>query len=264
MTNLRIHGQAPYRVAVIHGGPGAAGEMAPVARRLAAAGGILEPLQTATSLDNQVEELQATLRSNGQLPVVLVGFSWGAWLSLIVAARHPETTHKLILVGSGPFEYRYVSTLHDTRLNRLNQAERSEFEDSLRALGNKSLVTKSEMLARLAALTAKTDQFDPIPDESTDCRVSICQADLFQSVWRDAAELRRSGELLRLAGQLRCPIFALHGDYDPHPAEGVREPLSRVVANFRFMPLEKCGHKPWIERHAREEFYRIIEAELWA
>ena len=43
---------------VVHGGPGACGEMAPVARRLASARGVLEPIQTALSLEGQVEELR--------------------------------------------------------------------------------------------------------------------------------------------------------------------------------------------------------------
>ncbi|MGA3094252.1 MAG: alpha/beta hydrolase, partial [Dehalococcoidales bacterium] len=35
MMNLRKHGNAPFGVAVIHGGPGAPGEMAPVAKEMA-------------------------------------------------------------------------------------------------------------------------------------------------------------------------------------------------------------------------------------
>lgn len=47
MQNLWIWGKAPFTVAVIHGGPGAGGEMAPVARKLACDYGVLEPIQTA-------------------------------------------------------------------------------------------------------------------------------------------------------------------------------------------------------------------------
>ena len=65
-------------MAVIHGGPGAAGEMAAVANELASNWGILEPLQTATSLQGQVEELKTVLEKNASLPVILIGFSWGA------------------------------------------------------------------------------------------------------------------------------------------------------------------------------------------
>jgi pimeloyl-ACP methyl ester carboxylesterase len=55
---------------------------------------------------------------------------------------------------------------------------------------------------------------------------------------------------------------AIHGDYDPHPAEGVREPLSKVLKDFRFILLEHCGHLPWIEREAREGFFELVRGEL--
>jgi len=80
LKNYRTYGSAPYAVAVVHGGPGAAGEMAPVAQELARGRGVLEPLQTATSLAGQVDELRVTLESHAVPPVVLIGFSWGAWL----------------------------------------------------------------------------------------------------------------------------------------------------------------------------------------
>jgi hypothetical protein len=38
--------------------------------------------------------------------------------------------------------------------------------------------------------------------------------------------------------------------------------LSNVLKDFRFILLKKCGHKPWIERHARVEFYKILQEEL--
>jgi pimeloyl-ACP methyl ester carboxylesterase len=76
--------------------------MAPVARELALNWSVLEPLQTAGSLEGQVEELKKVLKNWGHPPLTLIGHSWGAWLSFILAARHPECVRKLILVGSGP------------------------------------------------------------------------------------------------------------------------------------------------------------------
>ncbi len=107
MEDLRKYGSAPFSVAVVHGGPGAAGEMAPVARELASVCGTLEPLQTSASIDEQVQELQTILKTHGELPVTLVGHSWGAWLCFIFAALHPGYVRKLILIGSGPFEEKY-------------------------------------------------------------------------------------------------------------------------------------------------------------
>ena len=107
MKNLRKYGKSPFSVVVVHGGPGAAGEMAPVAHKLKSGWGVLEPLQTEASLEGQIEELRTVLEENGDPPVTLVGFSWGAWLSFIFAANYPAFVKKLILVASGPFEEKY-------------------------------------------------------------------------------------------------------------------------------------------------------------
>jgi len=126
MKNLRAYGKAPFSVAVIHGGPGAGGEMAPVARELASGWGILEPLQTAASLEGQIEELKTVLEKNGDLPVTLIGFSWGAWLSYIFATDYPAIVKKLILIGSGGYEEKYAAGIRETRLNRLSEEDRTE------------------------------------------------------------------------------------------------------------------------------------------
>lgn len=260
VINPRVYGQAPFSVAIVHGGPGAPGEVAPVARELASTGwGILEPLQTATSLEGQVEELKAVLERCADLPITLVGFSWGAWLSFTVAARYPALAKKLIVVSSGPFEDKYAAGIQETRLNRLNDEERAEVKALMESLNNPSTKDKSLAFVRLGALFSKADTYDPIEHES---EAIACQADVFESVWRDAAELRKNGKLLELARQIECPVVAIHGDYDPHPAEGVQKPLSAVLDQFRLVLLVHCGHRPWIERQARGEFYAILKEEL--
>ena len=259
VKNLRTYGQAPFTVAVIHGGPGAAGEMAGVARELASDWGVLEPLQTAVSLKAQIEELKTVLEKNGDLPVFLIGFSWGAWLSFVFAANYPAFVRKLILIGSGPFEEKYAARIQETRLNRLSEEEKTEIKSLHEVLDNPAAEKKSEAFARFGALFSKADAYDPIVYES---EVIDYDPDIFQSVWKEASELRRSGKLLELGKHIKCPVVAIHGDYDPHPAEGVQKPLSAILKSFRLILLENCGHKPWIERQARDEFYRILKEEL--
>lgn len=262
MKNLRIYGKAPFNVAVIHGGPGAAGEMAPVARELASAWGVLEPLQTATSLGGQIEELKAVLKRNGDLPLVLIGFSWGAWLSFILAANYPAIVKKLVLIGSGPYEERYAAGIMRTRLSRLSREGRAEAKSLIEILDNPAAEDKNRAFARLGALLSRADTYDPIMVAADNPEVVDYRADIFQSVWRDAAELRRSEKLLELGKNIRCPVVAIHGDYDPHPAEGVQKPLSATLKSFRFILLKNCGHKPWMERQARDRFYDILKQEL--
>ena len=262
ILDLRRHGSPPYAVAVLHGGPGARGEMAPVARVLSSSRGVLEPLQRATSVRGQVEELRRDLEAAGDPPMALIGFSWGGWLGFILAAEHPDLVGKLILVGCAPFEERCAPAVHLTRMSRLGVEERMEASSILGLLEGPEVAGAEEMdaaLRRLGAIFSKADSYDPILPESVDVDL---QPEAFQAVWREAAELRKSGRLLELGRRIECPVVAIHGEHDPHPAEGVRLPLSSVLKSFRFFLLQESGHKPWIERRSRDKFYQILDHEL--
>ena len=233
--------------------------MAPVARELVSVCSVLEPLQTASSLKGQVKELKTILQKNAYLPVTLIGFSWGAWLSFIFTANYPEFAKKLILIGSGPFEEKYAAQIQETRLSRLSKEEIKEVLSLMELLNNSATENKITAFKRFGILFSKADAYDPIMLES---EVIDYKVDIFQSVWKDAAELRRSGKLLELAKHIKCPVLAFHGDYDPHPADGVDKPLSATLKSFRFIQIKNCGHRPWIERKAKEEFYKLLISEV--
>jgi len=252
---LRRYGDAPYRLAVVHGGPGAAGSLGPLAKDLSEHCGVLEPLQSGLSIDAQVAELADCLRAQATEPVILLGHSWGAWLALITAARHPQLVAKLILVGSGPFEEHYATGMMDTRLGRLTPQQQKEARRCMEQLGQGGAEPEPGTLARFGELMHISDSYAPLPDTGSKVRV---QMNIYRSIWPEAAALRRSGELLSMAELIRCPVLAIHGDYDPHPAAGVQEPLQTRVKDFRFVLLSGCGHEPWAERQARQEFFRVI------
>ena len=258
--NLRKYGNAPFNTTVIHGGPGVAGEMAPVARELTSDRGVLEPLQTAISVQGQIEELKSILEKNGNLPVTLIGFSWGAWLSFIFAADYPEFVKKLVLIGSGPFEDKYAAKIQEIRLNRLSEEEKIKVKSAIEILNNPLAENKNTSFAQLGALFSKADAYDPINEPEDFGKINV---EIYNTVWKDAAEIRKSGKLLELGKHVRCPVVAIHGDYDSHPAEGVRKPLSAILKSFRFILLKHCGHKPWIERQAKDRFYQILKQELY-
>jgi pimeloyl-ACP methyl ester carboxylesterase len=233
--------------------------MAPVARELCADWGVVEPLQTADSVDGQVQELCEVLEVYADAPVAIVGSSWGAMLGFIFAARHPALVEKLILIGSGVFEPQYAAEITQTRLDRFSEEERKTFFALAEVLDDPAVENKDEALSRLGRLIERVDAYDPLTLES---EVLGCQYDVHQRVWRDAEALRASGELLALGKQIDCPVVAIHGDYDPHPPDGIRKPLSSVLEDFRFILLEHCGHYPWNERQARDRFYEILGHEL--
>ncbi len=256
MKNLRKYGRLPFKVTLVHGGPGAPGELAPLASETKSLVGVLEPLQTADTLLDQVEELKSVLKNYGELPITLVGHSWGAWLSYIFSAKYPNFVKKLILIGSWPFEERYAKNITKTRLIRLTDEEKIRLYKLNEALNSDYIKNKNVIFAELGQLGLKTDLYAPL--ELKD-EVLTYQYQIYEKVWSEAKEFRKSGELLELGKKIQCPVLAIHGDFDPHPYEGVKEPLSLILKDFRFVLLRKCGHYPWKEKFAKKEFYTILK-----
>jgi pimeloyl-ACP methyl ester carboxylesterase len=259
MESFRKYGNAPFNIAVIHGGPGVPGYMKPVAEELSKNSGVIEPLQSSNTIDGQIDELRNVLNTNCNLPVTLIGHSWGAWLSVIFASENPHYVKKLILISSGPFEDEYSYNINKTRLKRLSEKDVAELNKLKEELNNADIKNKKEIFKKFGELSSKADYFKPIsfPNDILDY-----QPDIFQTVMREALYLRKSGKLLKMAGRVNCPVVAIHGDYDPHPFKGVEEPLSKIVKDFKFVFLNDCGHYPWNEINAKDKFYEVINNEL--
>ncbi len=107
---VRSYGPPGPTAVVLHGGPGAPGSAAPLARALADPLHVLEPLQRWSSrvpltVEQHVRDLADVLsrETPGYRPA-LVGESWGAMLALAFASRHPDRVSGLVLVGCGTFD----------------------------------------------------------------------------------------------------------------------------------------------------------------
>ena len=259
MNNPRKYGIAPYKIAVLHGGPGAPGEVAPVAREISTICGTLEPIQTSDNIDGLIQELHTIFNNHAEFPITLVGHSWGAWLSFMYAARFSSEVKKLILISSPPFETKYVHMIMETWISRLEKRDMLRLVELENALNDPERKDKNETLAKYRDVIHKTDSFDPLPLPDDLLEYSY---EIFQRLSEEGNVLRRNGELLGMAKQIQCPVVAIHGDYDPHPAEGVESPLSKYISDFRFILLKDCGHDPWLERGVKDGFFEILKEEL--
>lgn len=261
MENLRKYGNPPYAVVVVHGGPGAPGEMRPVALELSSSYGVLEPLQTANTVKGQVEELKSVIENQGNPPVILIGWSWGAWLSFITTAENPSLVKKLILISSGPFKPEYAKEIMPRRLSRLSSQDKLRAEELLKIVQDNKKAKDNLLLEEFGALMSKADSYNPLPTDGKDDEVKI-DMDTYQKVWGEADELRKNGELLGYGEKIKCPVTVIHGEFDPHLYEGVKKPLSEVLNKCKFILLEKCGHHPWFEKEAKDKFFESLKTEL--
>jgi len=254
IDDYRLYGTQPYRAVLVHGGPGARGELAPVARELSSEFGVVEAFQTAGTIGGLVAQLHSIIKVNCGRNVTLVGHSWGAWLVWLYASQNPDSARKIVLVGAGPFQPRYADGIMEKRFSRLSDADKAECV----MLANRLNADPSAM-ERFGGIMRRADTFDETPGAYESGGFDMTQYD---TIWPEAEKLRSDGRLLDAGRTIRCRVTAIHGDYDPHPADGVRIPLMGIIPDLKFVLLKDCGHSPWVERQARGLFFDILKSEI--
>lgn len=224
----RKYGAEPWQAIVLHGGPGAPGCAAGLCRGLEGQCGIIEHLQKARSTEGLIEEIRMLMDECELRKTMLIGHSFGAWLALLFAWKYPERMSRVILIGCGPLEQKYLPELIRTREERKQAG-------------------------------VDTDNFCPLSGSGGD--MLYFDEEQHHALMKEVMSLRESGELLNRAKAVACPITAFHGIYDPHPVDGIREPM-RGQENFSLIELERCGHDPWKEKWAREIFFERLCGEI--
>jgi pimeloyl-ACP methyl ester carboxylesterase len=236
--------------------------MAPVARGLADAFRVLEPLQRGSgseplSVARHIEDLHEVVEANGAAePPALVGSSWGAMLALGYAAAHPESAGPLVLIGCGTFDPSARARLRQTIEERTGAGLRKrmdrlpfDFPDPdrrFRALGELILPLYSCDLA------------------TTDQELEACDARAHHETWQDMLRLQEEGVYPAAFAAIRTPVLMLHGAADPHPGQMIRASLAPHIPQLEYREWERCGHFPWLERSARDEFFSLLRNWLTA
>ena len=253
--SIRRYGSAPFQTVVLHGGPGGIGSAKGLAEGLGGNGGTLEMLQSRNSVSELVGELREQILHSASYPVLLVGHSWGAWLAALYAKQYPDRLAGMILIGCGPLKTEYAERIAERRKSRFSLSETIRYEELLRTLERKGEADDSA-LAELGALCEKADAYCPLTGE---CGDGTLDGEMYAKVFAEAAELRKNGTLLECFRNLPCPLALIHGETDPHPPEGLTEPLKELGISYSFCFLRRCGHTPWRERYAKDLFWKQME-----
>jgi pimeloyl-ACP methyl ester carboxylesterase len=261
---VRRYGSDGPEVVLLHGGPGAPGGMASLARDLAGKFRVREPLQrrsgsVALSVERHVEDLAAVAPSRAHV----VGHSWGAMLGLSFAARHPERVTSLVLIGCGTYDAATRAEYQRALDARLGEAERAQIGELRRRLAEAGdSATRDSLLAELGRVFARADSVDLIAADDADSLPADERG--HGETWADVLRLQQQGIEPAAFAAIRAPVLMLHGDDDPHPGPATRDLLRRHVADLSYRGFARCGHDPWRERHARAAFLRALESWLHA
>jgi len=262
MTNLvvREYGLGTEAVIVLHGGPAAAGEVAPLARELGTQWHVFEPFQRGSgdrplTVATHVQDLDELVRERcgGHHPV-LVGHSWGAILALAYAAECPTTAAGLALIGCGTFssaaraEFEARVDARLTPADRANQAHIRQTETNV-----------NRRLAAVGRLMTRVYGYD-VEDAGDD--VAVVDAVAHEQTWEDMVRLQNDGVYPLAFTAIRAPVLMLHGAEDPHPGRLISDDLREYIPHLDYQELPQCGHSPWLERQARQAFFETLNAWL--
>lgn len=258
----RLYGIAPYCAVAVHGGPGAPGGVSTLAKGLSKTIGVIEPFQTENTIMGQVDELYSQICEITDLPVHVLGHSWGAWISYLFTHKYPNKVKKVFLIGSGAFHAKYVKEMNDRRMSHFTESERKEYKRIIQELNSSISSNKDMLLKRLGELADKSDNYfvEDTPDNVEEM-VKI-DGDQFKSVWQEGAKLRENGFFIQIATSIQRPIRVIHGSDDPTPIEGVIDPIKDLVSDMKWYKLDRCGHNPWKEKYCQSEFWQIVWNEI--
>jgi pimeloyl-ACP methyl ester carboxylesterase len=227
--------------------------MAPVARAIADSFRVLEPFQSgvsATVADHvaDLHEVIASCSSDGA--PALVGHSWGAMLALAYAAAHPRTAGPIVLVCSGTFD---LAAREQFNLNlserKKDDAARKRFERA------RQISDPKERFRELGRQTLELYSYDLA---TSDQEIDESEPGTGSETWEDMMRLQNEGVYPAAFTAIKSPVLMLHGAADPHPGEMIRASLAPYIPQLEYREWERCGHYPWLEKAASDEFFSAL------
>lgn len=256
------YGRGADVIITLHGGPAATGDVAPLARELGKRWHVFEPHQRGSSsrplsVATHVEDLHELIEERaGDNHPILLGHSWGAMLALAYAASHPARAAGLVLIGCGTFST-VARHAFERRLDAiLTPSDRADI-----ARVERDEPDANRQLAMVGRLMTRVYGYDV---EEVDMNVDVLDVQAHEQTWADMVRLQRDGVYPAAFATIDVPVLMLHGDADPHPGLLIADDLRRYIPHLEYRELAKCGHSPWLERQARDEFFASLEVWIGA
>ncbi len=205
--------------------------------------------QTFT-LDDQIDDLEALRVHLGAERIELLGHSWGGYLVMAYAARHPDRISHLIIVDSAAPLFKDTIFLFDDVFPE--GTERQRALDFPEEMGDRAATDASlrEYLAMLFYSTQNRDAFlASFSPKSYNREVN-------KAVVADIGRFDLNPEIRKF----RFPTLVVTGRFDMNVAPLVAYKIHQAIPGSRFVVFEHSGHLPFVEEP--EAFVRTVEEFL--
>jgi proline iminopeptidase len=204
----------------------------------------------AFGLAEQISDLDALRSHLGLQKMNLLGHSWGGYLVMAYAARHPEHISHLLIVDSG------APKIQDTVFLFKNiYPEKVARQDAVAfgvELGDEKAIT-ADMQVYLAMLFYSAEVREAFLARSPSFKYS---QKVNKAVWSDLQRFDLNPEL----PSFKFPTLVVTGRYDFNVAPSVAWSIHKAIPGSEFAIFEKSGHLPFCEEV--DDFVARVQAFL--
>ncbi|MBI2841330.1 MAG: alpha/beta hydrolase [Acidobacteria bacterium] len=189
------------------------------------------PLRLGTILAGTVTLIE---QESGGKPVTVVGNSMGAWVAMLLAQRHPNLVHRIVLVNGGGFAW----------------------ED--RGI---SLMPRSRDEARRTVEALRDPASPRVPPNVLDDIVRTARSGPIARMAQDPADMARHF-MEGTAGQITVATDLLWGESDRLLTMEYARKLAAAIPSARITTIPRCGHVPQQECPERfvESLIGVLES----
>jgi proline iminopeptidase len=192
------------------------------------------PVKNGGAMDvaAQVDDLEALRAHLGLERIDLLGHSWGGYLVMAYAARHPEHIDHLIIVDSAAPKWSDTLVLFD-----------DVFPQTMEARAATSSVDAAIRLY-FTMLFYSPQKRDGFVAQAGDYHYNL---QVNEAVNADLGRLDLTPELAKF----KMPTLVMTGRYDLNVAPVIAYRISQAIAGSKFVVFEQSGHMPFYEEPER-------------
>lgn len=202
------------------------------------------------TLADQIEDLEAVRAYIGAEKIDLLGHSWGGYLVMAYAARHPERIAHLVICDSAAPKWSDTRFIFNEIYPEVSEKwERLNFAD---ALGDEdaSETIMTHYFSMLFVSPAMRDLYVAHASEYDYTR------SINETLNADLARFDLNPELPKFD----FPTLVLTGRFDANVAPLTAWEIHKAIPDSKFVVFEKSGHLPFLEE--RDEFVRTVDGFL--
>ncbi len=204
----------------------------------------------ALTLGAQIDDLDAVRAHIGADRMDLMGHSWGGYLAMAYAARHPEHVAHLVIVDSAAPKWSETITLFEDVFPETMAQRRST--NYANVLGDAAAAAENIRLYLTMLFYSPEKRQEFMANASNYHYTSAIN----QAVNRDLARYDLNPELEKF----RFPALVVTGRFDMNVAPLTAVKIHNAIRGSKFLVFERSGHLPFFEEP--EAFLQAVELFL--